>query len=240
MAWVGVAGLILGSIAIFRRSRTHFALFVLPIAMTLCASTLGEYPFADRLVFFLVPSLLGVVGAGIDSLLGRDSMRARVIGFAAVALILGKPAYRCLWRTCRGARNPAIRPLLEGLESHVQPGDVLYARKMAGPTVHYYLRHRGLLQAQAPRLILDGFYEPPVDSDSMEQRSVPSQYISLSASELFDRTRPARTWVLVQVKHLFVEKPGDDEFIGECMAFATRSEVFKDSGVGAFSFVPKP
>ena len=73
----------IGVVALVRRRSPLAALVLAPVGVTLAAACAHQYPFADRLVLFLVPSLLLAVAEGLAVLVAFAVARA---GAAADAL----------------------------------------------------------------------------------------------------------------------------------------------------------
>ncbi len=82
-----------GTIALARRSWSHWAILVLPIAAALVASAMKRYPLHGRLILELVPALFILIAAGTDwiwSRLPRPMKPAYVVVLGALL------AYPCL------------------------------------------------------------------------------------------------------------------------------------------------
>lgn len=240
-AWVAVAVLFVGAIHLWRSDRERFRILATPILLSSCAAVIGKFPFADRMLFFLVPSFLGVIGAGVDALFQHRFRFLQVTGCAVVVAILG-PSVR-LWATDLypvRERNAGIRSLLVKLAPNLAPGDVIYARKMAGPTVQYYLQNMKVITNNSRSLIVDDYYRPPRDGERRELRRVTSQYLPFSSDDLLRRAGNSRTWVIVQARRIAVDDVSKDEFIVEFQNVATQGRTISAPGVGAFEFVPRP
>ena len=143
-AGLGLAAALVGAWGLWSRHRRHaLAVLVLPVLATLAGSRVGGYPFAERLLLFLVPSLLLLVGEGVD--VAWRAPGARAWGVVTLLLLLGQPA----WASASGALRPRgreeIRPLLARLAPRVAPGDVVYVYGIARPQVEWYgARGQGL------------------------------------------------------------------------------------------------
>jgi len=129
---------VVGTIAMYRNSRTRTCFLLLPVMMALGASGLHRYPFADRFLLFATPGLLLVLSEGLEQL-------DRVLrpSFAAAGIVLlFLLSFRPLTHSVRILFHPftveEIRPVLEYVEAHQQTGDVIYVYYGAQPAFDYY------------------------------------------------------------------------------------------------------
>lgn len=142
----GVVALAAGAAWMARKRSLRLALLMLPLLLVLAAAGARLYPFAanyqssGRVLMFLIPSLVLVIGEG-TARLGRLRPGG---GFAAagvvVLLLLPSLAYAA-------AGVPHVRaevkPLLEYAAEERQPGDPLYVYYNAAPQAAYYLPRYG-------------------------------------------------------------------------------------------------
>jgi hypothetical protein len=157
--WPGALALIAGIAALvtWRRWRI-LALALVPVILAYLLSMASVFPFSDRMLLFLVPSLALLVGAGAMvpiELPWRRSMpfarhrRAAAITLqvAAVAslFVTNVPTSIHLWREpyCKSELRQATRRLREQRE----PADLVYAGARATQPYEYY----ALDHPQAPR-----------------------------------------------------------------------------------------
>ena len=139
--WVGMVLCAIGIVAICRRSGTVGAMLGTPAFLTLLASALHKYPFSGRLILFLVPFFVLMMGAGIETLWtlwNRKRSLGCVLGMAALILSLGPMTARtAVWLVYPPGREE-IRPVLAFIEAHRDEGDVLYLYHSADTAyVHY-------------------------------------------------------------------------------------------------------
>lgn len=83
---LGVVALIAGIVTLYG-DRKPLNLHLAPIVFTLLAAALHAYPFAERLILFLVPSFLLVLAAGLDRLRDDLARTSRLGGEPAVPLV---------------------------------------------------------------------------------------------------------------------------------------------------------
>ena len=163
---------------------TKFAwLVVFPILIALFASMLDLYPFAGRLVLFLVPNVYVLIAAGIEALACsapafRNHPNWRTPIFLASAFVF------CLWPLRKAHpifHNSETRPMIAYLGRHYSPSDVIYVHDMAWRAFGFYGADFGLRQENATK--------------TTEQSVLgPKPFIVLKDLENF-RGRP-RVWIL--------------------------------------------
>lgn len=135
---------VVGGVALYRSRPLHLALLLAPIALTLIVSALRLYPFADRMVLFLVPILLLLVGAGIGAIWKHTATGFPAIGLLLVAILTLQPLYRAMHflmdPPMQLRRTDDVRPALRYLKQHVRSGSPLYIHPAAEGPVTYYAR----------------------------------------------------------------------------------------------------
>ncbi len=126
------------------RRRNNAALFLLaPIAVTLGAAAVRQYPFGDRLILFLIPSFILGIAAAIEWL-GRS---AASYSPALTALAVGAAAAPALYGTIETPpvyQMENIKPVLSHLQAKRSPGDAVYVYYGAVPAVAFYDDDYGL------------------------------------------------------------------------------------------------
>jgi hypothetical protein len=144
---VGLLAFVAGCVSLWRRDRLRLAVLVLPIVLVLAAATPrlypfgGDYPTAGRVLLFLLPALLLVIGEGVAWTargMGRAGRPAAVA--AAVLLLLPSLGYAALAVPHMRAE---MKPLLQYAAENRQPGDVLYVHYRALPAFDYYAARYG-------------------------------------------------------------------------------------------------
>lgn len=114
----------------------------LPWLATLAASAAQRYPFGDRLVLFLLPSLYLTIGGGAElaeRLAGRVWPHLAIPVSVAIALALMVVVVYGVWTGDRGPTvEENVKPLLTYVERHKQPDDVVFVYYAAEPSARYY------------------------------------------------------------------------------------------------------
>ncbi|MGD0766605.1 MAG: hypothetical protein ABSB42_00120 [Tepidisphaeraceae bacterium] len=139
----GLAALafVVGAIEIHRVGRHLPAMLLTPLAAALAASALHQYPFEWRLLLFAVPPITIIVAAGLDFPWKGE---LRVVGVVALCLLLISPINKSV-NTLRNAPSDCdMRPALEFVAAHYQPGDVFYLNDSARCDFAYYQPRFGL------------------------------------------------------------------------------------------------
>jgi hypothetical protein len=152
--WMLVAVLeALGAAWLFSRDRLLFWACLGPVLLTVVAAFLGQYPFSpSRLTLFMMPGMLLVCAAGGALLSDRLPAAARILALVLPAIVLIFAVCAALVRGFHPIFRSHIRPAVEYVRAHRQPGDALIVtgQRVAGapedePTRHLelfcYWRH---------------------------------------------------------------------------------------------------
>jgi hypothetical protein len=139
----GLAALLfaIGLVAQWRRgNRVWAGILFLPPFLTACAAALNRYPFSDRFVLFLAPILALGVAAGFEALLRSTDRRLVYTGRILAVIVFGVAIVRNV--TERNFWLPRereeLRPVLEYMQSRLEPGDAIYVFKGAIPAFAFY------------------------------------------------------------------------------------------------------
>ncbi|MBI4621870.1 MAG: glycosyltransferase family 39 protein [Verrucomicrobia bacterium] len=139
----GIA-LVGGGLALAWLHRRMFWLLVAALLVVGVASALHQYPFAGRLLVFLVPAAIISLGAGVTTLWndGRWVSRAAAV---LLALALVAPQVAPVARNpARGRSNHDLRPVLQQVAAQRLPGDKIHLYSMGWPAFTYYAKKFGL------------------------------------------------------------------------------------------------
>ncbi len=186
---VGAVGLV-GVAGFWRLSRGLAFAFALTAGFAVLASGVRLYPFAGRLLLFLVPMAYLVWASGSDGLAARClGPRGRVLGW----LVAIWPVMELVDEFRSPARTEEIRPMLHWVESNRSRGDRIYVYggagdAGAGPAFDFY----------APR------YDIPTEGvvRGGVHRDDPAKY-----REEIAALPPGRIWVL------FTHRQRDEESV---------------------------
>lgn len=146
-----------GSVLLGRRDRMGIACVGSTIAATLAASALGVYPFAGRLLLFLMPLAVLPVAVAVATLLARPGRTTRAAGLSLLALLLLAPIRLDLARldADRHAEDTRARmtALFATLKAEVRPGDRFVVGRDADWVFRYYAHRFGFAATQTIYLI---------------------------------------------------------------------------------------
>ncbi len=138
-----VALIAIGLVVLPIRRKMSGALIAAPVLFTLVAAAARQYPFADRTILFLVPSLIIAIVASVDalgSLMLRHWQRA---GIAVFSVLVGLAAFPALHRL-PPYHFEHLRPVAQYVASHREEVDKLYVYYGAAPAFSYYGPRYGL------------------------------------------------------------------------------------------------
>ncbi len=132
-----------GFAALWIRRRPLALLLGAPLLVTGVAAVADQYPFANRLILFLVPSMLIMISAGVSEIAVFLLARSRIAAAGFLVLVLVPPVTR-IARFHPVYRQQETRPLLAWLKERWRPGDVMYVHQGAVPAFVWYAPRFGL------------------------------------------------------------------------------------------------
>lgn len=133
---------------LFLGNKIKLCVLLSPVPVALLASGIKAYPFATRLILYLVPVVLFGVAAGIELMRSHLSKASPVLGFCFVAALLISPVLK-LSAIGRGAPflTAEIKPVLSYIQNHIQEGDSIYLGGSNHMQMAYYSPRYGLDRA---------------------------------------------------------------------------------------------
>lgn len=127
----------LGVLLLWRRLGVRVTLVLMPIVVTICAAIVRQYPFADRLILFLVPSLLMAIAASVSWLYRRAAARSEYLaGLLCIALV-GAAVYP-IASYPPPYRIEDMKPVMSHLEANWRAGDTVYVFHGATTAFSFY------------------------------------------------------------------------------------------------------
>lgn len=135
---------VVGCVSIFKTQKGKLCLLLSPILFNLLASGLRAYPFGDRVILYIVPTLLIGVAEGVEQIRKRLWISTPAIGIVVVALVIFYPALTAGKLLFKPFAREEIKPLLSYLQDHRQQEDVLYVYCGASKAFKYYASIYGL------------------------------------------------------------------------------------------------
>ena len=197
------------------RSRWPVAVaVVLPGVLALLASGLHKYPFAGRLLLFLVPLMVLGVARGaivVGSALWVRQPLAALILLGVLGAATSLEAYQELRRPMRFEQ---LAPLLTQVRSEWRPGDRMYVYYGAAPAFAFYTRDNAFPTAS----VVIG---SEARSNRMEYRQ-----------QLLPLTGSRRVWLLFSHRHKHEESDirAYAEGLGQCL------QIEQTTGAAAYLF----
>ncbi|MEX0804158.1 MAG: glycosyltransferase family 39 protein [Candidatus Binatia bacterium] len=137
----------LGFWLLWRRRRNVALLLVTPLAVTLAAAVLRQYPFTDRLILFLIPSFILAMAVSVDWIWRLVASYSRVLAALALVIIV-TPAIDATIATPPVYQMENIKPVLAHLQAKRLPTDAVYVFYGAGPAVTFYDAKYGLSETE--------------------------------------------------------------------------------------------
>jgi dolichyl-phosphate-mannose-protein mannosyltransferase len=139
--------MLVGWIALLLHNQDYAISFACIFLVTLIASALGLYPVFERMILFLVPIGLILLGKAIDSVYQRLH-RYQFLSVFSVAVLAGFLVYGPLVTSLQSFIAPKyfehIRPTIEHLRDSWKVGDGIYVSYGALPAFRFYAPFYGL------------------------------------------------------------------------------------------------
>ena len=217
---VGIAAVaaILGMQKLRADHRGRFLLLVLPIGLTMLASGLHIYPFQGRLLLFVVPALILLIAAGLARIQTQTRAVLPLLAPLLVAFLFFHPTFSAARDFLKPRGVEESRPVVEYIEKHRAPGELLYAYYPTTFLLDYY-RERGLLG-------------PMKQINGVESRSDWRGYW-----EDLDKLRgQKRVWIFFS--HIWRGSGGDEQkvFLDHLDEIGTRLDEVQATGASAYLY----
>jgi hypothetical protein len=138
----GVAAVlsVVGLVAIGRKRWPVAVALVVPGLLALLASGLHKYPFAGRLLLFLVPLMLLTVARGAWVVTEALRPSQPLAAWLFLGLLFAAPALELYQEIRRPMRYEQLAPLLADVRARWQPGDRMYVYWGGVPAFTFYTR----------------------------------------------------------------------------------------------------
>ncbi len=157
-----LTALLLGAGMLLVREKKAAGSLLLVLAFAWAASWAQVYPFAGRMILFLIPLIYIVLAAAVDllwSISPRPRFFAPLLALSLAGFLLYSPLMVSAERFIHPKYPEHIRPTIEYLNANHQPGDALYVYNWALPAFRYYARPdmeyvAGRLHADDPQALL--------------------------------------------------------------------------------------
>lgn len=194
-AWMdglAIIAFVVGCVACWQRKKSTLLLLLSPLLMTLAAAYLQKYPFRSRLVLFLTPFFILLIAEGVNYILKKTSnSRRQWVGIAGVfltVLLLWQPMVSAASILIQPKWRSEIKPAINFIKTHQQPGDILYIYQRGIYQFLYYAEKYGYQE---------GDYILGVDDlDKYDGRGVSEEEKKRYLNDLNNLRGNARVWLL--------------------------------------------
>jgi len=136
--------LILGLMVLYRNHKPGFIMMFSPFIAALAASAVHKYPFADRLLLFLVPIMLLCISLGVVWIIKIPSISSKIPGFLALLILIYHPIVTAGDYLREPMKKEEMKPLFERIAEEWESGDFLLITHDAQWAFRYYARDYGL------------------------------------------------------------------------------------------------
>lgn len=146
----GIAALtfLIGCISMFVKNKQWFFILLAPTAITLTASGFHMYPFAGRLLLFIVPSLLVLIAEGVEYIWCKTKSASPLIVSILVGLLFSHPVLYAICRTMEPSYKAIapfedIKAVMCYLKEHKKDDDIIYLYYGSKHPFAYYAKRYG-------------------------------------------------------------------------------------------------
>ncbi|MCS7020398.1 MAG: hypothetical protein NZU63_01060 [Gemmataceae bacterium] len=147
----------LGAIRLGRHRPEWLLIIGATVGTTLFAAACHRYPFAGRMILFLVPAVILLAAWGTCTVWEWCAGRARPVAITLIALMYLSAPADTLRQWPPPERTEQIQPLLQIVQQQWQPGDKVFVLRCALPAFVYYTREvpppPGVVWSQAERFV---------------------------------------------------------------------------------------
>jgi hypothetical protein len=144
MRALGLALLALGLVRLGWFGRRWAALAWAGVPMAMLAAAVHAYPFADRLVLWIVPLVALALAATLPHRLDEWALAWLLLGSAALTVVMGPAVGTGLQRTVQVQEVEELEPLLRELADQRQLADVILVEIGSQGPFDYYSRQTGV------------------------------------------------------------------------------------------------
>ena len=191
--FLGIVGLIAGGLFCIKMKNTKAILLFVPIISCWVAASFHFYSLIPRLILFLIPFLLIIIGIGLQWIFRQLPFWGKLILIGLLLMVASlQKGYEDFWKPYRVA---AIKPLLKHLSQHYQKEDLLYVDNEAVAAFYFYAQlHQDYRQLPLPTAIIYAKWNEQPNADKLaihqsSHRRVWLLYAHLMSKEAQDRLR---------------------------------------------------
>jgi len=217
--FLAVLSFFIGSILMFYKKRKKFLILILPIVLTLIASSFKKYPFEGRLLLFITPAMILIIAEGINFVGEKASQGSKIIGLSLVSILLIQPIILAGYHVIKSRAPEELKSVMGYLKEHRQQGDIICLYHATAKAFRYYSEKSGFTKNDSVVII----------PEALNQWT---NYFNALAEFKGNR----RAWILFS--HIVTSHGVDEEklFLSYLDIIGTRLEVFKASGASIYLY----
>lgn len=129
---------VIGVVSFYRTKKLKLLILYSPIIITAVASLLRKYPFENRLILFLVPIILLIIGEGIKEFFNYKLVNTKLLGILVLILIFMHPFVNDVRYVFNPRTRNEIKPVMNYLSESRQKGDTIFLYHFGETAVEYY------------------------------------------------------------------------------------------------------
>jgi hypothetical protein len=134
---------LMGCLSMFLEKKERFFILISPALFALLASALYLYPLKQRMLLFMIPSLLLFIGEGAEFVRDKTVHHSPLIGIVLIGLLLFQPLLSASYHLINPRAKEEIKTVLNYVRKHWQQGDIIYLHYRAHPAFMYYSKKYG-------------------------------------------------------------------------------------------------
>lgn len=128
-----------GAFNTFKKQRNIFFVLLTPIILTLLAAMAGKYPFAGRVILFLVPAYVIFISAGAADVFERIVKKGhRQIASFCLILLFAQPVVEATYNFFHARGIVDNRRMIDFFSEQYEPGDFVYLNTSGQQPFWYY------------------------------------------------------------------------------------------------------
>jgi 4-amino-4-deoxy-L-arabinose transferase-like glycosyltransferase len=138
---IAIIAFLAGCISLFGKQKIILLALLAPILVTFFAAYLQKYPFNGRLVLFLIPFFILLIGEGTAAIrrISRNKI-LRKVSTLIMVLLLVPPVGTAAYLIFNPYTKQEIKPVLSYMRIHQQSGDTIYVYERAEYQFRYYAK----------------------------------------------------------------------------------------------------
>jgi hypothetical protein len=142
-AGLGVLTFIIGFLFFFKYKKFKLTILISCILVTILVSVLHKYPFEGRLILFLVPIFLIIIGEGIDKLFKGNLVNSNTIGILVILILCVYTCAKDIQFLYHPRTREEIKSVMLYLNQNVNKGDTIYLFPYTSTPFEYYASRFG-------------------------------------------------------------------------------------------------